>query len=308
MAKPRALDEVAPRVCATALTIALSGCAFWGSGATPHGGLEFLAGERVELPDSRSGVLRVLTYNVAGLPEWLSASTPSMNNLHASHLLNAYDLVLAQEDFAYHDDLVQRALHPYRLSPLDPVATLFGDGLCALSVYPLERVRRVRWVTCSGYLSDASDCFGEKGFSVAQVVLSRDVGLHVYNLHADAGDSRADVEARRRGFRQLARFIERHSDGRAVILAGDTNLDAEHDARDQATLDEFTNDSGLVDACAVTRCGVPSVDRIFYRGSTKLSLQATDYYEDRRFVDAQGRALSDHVAIAANLAWVKRQR
>lgn len=302
------LAESGVRGCMLALAIALPNCAWRGSGTSPSGALEFLAAKDMELPDSRAGVLRVLTYNVAGLPEWISASKPSRNNLRASPLLNAYDLVFAQEDFAYHDDLVLRARHAYRLNPVDPVATLFGDGLCALSVYPLKHARRVRWVTCSGYLSDASDCFGEKGFSVARAELSRGASVHVYNLHADAGDSRADVEARRRDFRQLASFIARYSNGNAVIVAGDTNLDVQNDGADRATLDEFVSTSKLVDACDATRCRNPGVDRILYRGSKKLSLRATDYYEDQRFVDADGRALSDHLAVAAYLQWVRRAR
>jgi len=51
----------------------------------PSGSLELLAANHVRLPDSRAGVLRVLTYNVAGLPEWLSASNSSRNNRSASH-------------------------------------------------------------------------------------------------------------------------------------------------------------------------------------------------------------------------------
>lgn len=294
------------RACVAVHLMLLTNCAWRGSGAMRPGSLEFLAARDVRSSDSRAGVLRVLTYNVAGLPEWLSASNPSRNNRSASHLFNAYDLVLAQEDFAYHGDLVHRARHPYRLNPLDPVATLFGDGLCALSVYPLKQVRRVRWITCNGYLSDASDCFGEKGFSVAQAELSRGASVHLYNLHADAGDSRADVEARRRGFRQLANFIARHSDDYAVIVAGDTNLDAQHDVVDRATLAEFASDSELVDACDATRCLEPSVDRIFYRGSAALSLRATRYYLDHRFVDAEGQALSDHLAVAVDLEWTRR--
>lgn len=300
--------EIGLRACFAAHLMLLTNCAWYGSGAMPSGSLEFLAAKDVRLPDAPAGVLRVLTYNVAGLPEWISASNPSRNNRSASHLFNAYDLVLAQEDFAYHDDLVHRARHAYRLNPLDPVATLFGDGLCALSVYPLKQVRRVRWIACNGYLSDASDCFGEKGFSVAQAELSRGASVHLYNLHADAGDSQADVEARRRGFRQLANYVARHSDGHAVIMAGDTNLDAQNSALDRATLEAFAKNSKLVDACDATRCLEPGVDRILYRGSEALSLRATRYYQDHRFVDADGQALSDHVAVAVDLEWVRHAR
>lgn len=291
-----------------AVLVLLAGCAWPGTHTEPESGRRLQSVRRANTSHARSGVLRVLTYNVAGLPEMLSGSNPATNNLLASPLFNDYDLVLAQEDFAYHDELVHWARHAYRLTPMYPVETLFGDGLCALSVYPLEHDQRVRWVACSGYFSDDSDCFGEKGFSRASALLGSGVSVQVYNLHADAGASDEDVKARRRGFRQLASFIERNSAVDAMIVAGDTNLAIENDPRDRATLEEFAKETGVLDACAATRCLRPEVDRILYRGSAKLSLRATRYFEDHRFVDAEGRSLSDHNAVAVEFEWTRLDR
>ena len=58
------------------------------------------------------GNFSVLSYNVAGLLEGLSQSQPSVFIPMISPLLNNYDLVLAQEDFFYHDDLSSQATHP----------------------------------------------------------------------------------------------------------------------------------------------------------------------------------------------------
>src|SRR5690606_36679027 len=131
--------------------------------------------------EAGSGRLRVLTYNVAGLPGFLSASRPAINHALVSPLLNHYHLVFAQEDFAYHRDLVQDTTHPYQLSPLPPISTMFGDGLCGLSVFPLRSAIRVRWENCYGYLGYSSDCFGEKGFFAARAQLSRGVTVDIYN-------------------------------------------------------------------------------------------------------------------------------
>src|SRR5699024_9684185 len=49
------------------------------------------------------GSFDVLSYNVAGLPEVLSDSNPSVNMALIGPLLDAYDLVLTQEDFANPD-------------------------------------------------------------------------------------------------------------------------------------------------------------------------------------------------------------
>ncbi len=258
-----------------------------------------------EVVDSqaRSGRLRVLTYNVAGLPSFLSGLRPATNHALVSPLLNNYDLVFAQEDFSYHRELVQSSLHPYELSPLPPASTMFGDGLCDLSSFPFEYSSHVRWTSCNGYFGSSSDCFGEKGFSFARMRLARGVRVDVYNVHAEAGDSESDRSTRRRGFRQLADYILRHSSGEATIVAGDTNLDTLGDAYDAGTFRWFVRATGLNDACAERGCRRPRLDRVLFRGSEAVGLKALAYGIDGRFVDARGYALSDHQPIAVELAW-----
>ena len=65
--------------------------------------------ERVEAYER--GRFNVLSLNVAGLPEVLSSSNPKENTLQMSPLLNGYDIVSIQEDFAYHDDLIKYDTH-----------------------------------------------------------------------------------------------------------------------------------------------------------------------------------------------------
>lgn len=253
-----------------------------------------------------SGVLDLLTYNVAGLPGLLSSSRPDVNTAQVSPLLNAYHLVVTQEDFAYHGELVQRAGHLYQVVPLPPASTMFGDGLSMLSVYPLDDVSRVRWLDCHGYLYDAGDCFGEKGFSVARVTLAEHVSLDLYNLHADAGRSIGDVETRRRGFDQLARYMGERSRGRAVVVAGDTNLDI-RDPGDRETLRTFQSKTGLVDIHRADEVHHPSLDRVLVRSSNELDLHPFAWHTDERFVDSAGVALSDHPAVAVRIAWNAHQ-
>ena len=71
-----------------------------------------------------AGPLKLLTYNVAGLPGMISSSNPGVNTAQVSPLLNRYDVVVAQEDFAYHADLVAQADHRYQESPSYPRSTL----------------------------------------------------------------------------------------------------------------------------------------------------------------------------------------
>jgi hypothetical protein len=81
---------------------------------------------------STSVSIRLVSYNVAGLPEGLSQSMPQRNSALISPLLNGYDLALLQEDFVYHAQVVGASMHPY-VSPFDMRGNSLGDGLSFLS-------------------------------------------------------------------------------------------------------------------------------------------------------------------------------
>ncbi len=255
-------------------------------------------------PAATAGRLRLLTYNVAGLPGMLSSSDPSVNTTRLSPLLNHYDVVVAQEDFAYHAELVEHVDHRYQESPKYPRSTMFGDGLAVLSRFPVESNARVRWQACNGYLLALSDCFAEKGFSAAELTLAHGARVVVFNVHGDAGHSEGDVEARRTGFAQLADYISRHFTGSALIVAGDTNLD-DSDARDREILRRFKRSTGLSEVCREFTCRGANLDRVLYRSSARVSLKPRAWRADTRFVDAEGRDLSDHLPMAAEFEWAK---
>lgn len=253
-------------------------------------------------PTEYGGTLDVLTYNVAGLPALLSPSNPDVNSRQVSPHLNRYDIVLAQEDFSYHDELVHAATHPFQLGPQEFGGGFVGDGLTTLSTYPVVHERRQTWRRCNGYLFSLNDCLGEKGFSVASVDLGGGRAVHVYNLHADAGSDAADVGARAEGFAQLADFIAAHSKGAALIVGGDTNLDPAHPT-DRATLREFLRRTKLRDTCEDSSCARSPIDRILFRSSARVQLRAEMCRADPAFVDNFGRALSDHPALAVRFFW-----
>lgn len=132
-----------------------------------------------------TGSFTALTYNVAGLPEPLSGSEPAINSALISPLLNAYDLVLLQEDWAdlltdareaglvgddvprtgYHDQVVGQADHRFRSVPVPALwgvdlrrapsgPTLSPDGLNRLSRLAFGPVTRTMWEQCHGDLSE----------------------------------------------------------------------------------------------------------------------------------------------------------
>lgn len=252
-------------------------------------------------PPAETGSFRLLTYNVAGLPDAISPSHPATNMPLISPLLNHYELAMVQEDFYYHAELIGQARHAFRSEHAATFA-LPADGLAVLSSFALGRLLRIRWADCNGYVLDASDCLADKGFSFGTVALAPGISVHAYNVHADAGRSSADEWVRRSNFEQLAEFIQSRSRGHAVIVAGDTNLHLSS-AVDAVTYGQFLHDTELDDACAGHGDHEERIDRVLFRSSALIQLTAAGCWRDARFVDPTGRALSDHPAVSVELRW-----
>ncbi|HEY8494578.1 MAG TPA: endonuclease/exonuclease/phosphatase family protein [Myxococcota bacterium] len=271
--------------------------------------------------EAAAGTFSVLTYNVAGLPEGISGSHPATNHPQISPRLNAYDLVLVQEDFAYHELLVADLEHPYQsIKDTNPgpwgeqIGYAFGDGLNTFSRLPFTDFTRITWNDCFGLITNASDCLTPKGFSFQRHEIAPGVFLDVYNWHADAGNDPEDLATRRANTRQLYQYIAEHSQGNAVLVMGDTNS---RYTRDGDVLPEMLEAVGLTDVwlelvrggvlpdvgpaltagCATDRAGpdCETIDKIFYRSSDKLLLEALAYdVPADLFRDAAGEPLSDH--------------
>lgn len=252
-----------------------------------------------------SGRIVALTYNVAGLPEGISSSSPSRHSGLISPLLNDHDLVLLQEDFCYHEQITAATRHPFRTLPQAAVGTLLGDGLTMLSALPLHSFCRVRWIAAAGLVDGFHDRWAAKGFSSAVMTLAPGVTVDVYNLHADAGFGAADQLARERSFDQLADHILRHSGRRAVLVGGDFNMTWSC-LEDRALLQRFLDRTGLRDVATTLGQRDPGVDRYLFRSGGGLDLVPVAREEAAEFVTAAGEPLSDHPAIRVEFAWLFR--
>jgi endonuclease/exonuclease/phosphatase family metal-dependent hydrolase len=251
-------------------------------------------------PPPTTGRFSLLTYNVAGLPQAVSRRQPSAHMPLIAPLLNGYDLVLVQEDFAYSAALAAGALHPHRSSRSGglPLGMGMGDGLTRFSSIPMTGHARVAWSRCHGTLSHGSDCLATKGFARARHTLGPGLEVDVYNLHMDAGWSDLDRQTRRAQVEQLLRDLAEHSAGRAVIVAGDTNLRL---PRDTEALERLLAGAGLVDVCQALSCGQEArVDRVLYRSGGGVELRPARWWIDPAFVDPDGRPLSDHRPVAVD--------
>lgn len=272
-----------------------------GAGTTATGGATS-GGPAGDLPPPAEGQFDLLVYNVAGLPQGISGSDPVTNIPMMSPLLNDYDLVLVQEDFAYHDALAKDATHPYQSEPKPPGGgTDLGDGLNRFSVFPFTDFERHAWEQCSGTFDMGSDCLTSKGFSVALHELAPGILVDVYNLHMDAGSAPDDVAARKAQVAQLLGTIASRSQGRALIVAGDTNMDEE----DEPDLQTLLAGAGLTDVCRALDCPDPDrIDRAMFRSSQQVAIVPEAWWLDDAFVTPSGDPLSDHEAVAVTLRFV----
>jgi hypothetical protein len=293
------------RVIAGALALAcvLAGCSSGGGGGG-SGAAPAAAAPVATAP--ASGAFDMLTYNVAGLPQFVSQVQPSVNMPLISPLLNGYDLVLVQEDFWYHTELAKDALHPYQSTPKIATVRAVADGLNQFSRLPFPPIiEREMWAQCYGLINHANDCLSEKGFSLSRVTLTAGVEVDIYNLHADAGSAYEDNFTRARQFEQLRDFILARSNDRAVLVAGDYNLTG-FDPEDEPVLQAFMSALGLTDSCRFLLCGDEHIDRILFRETPGLEIRPITWRIATEFVDAAGAPLSDHDAVHVRFEWVAR--
>jgi len=260
-----------------------------------------------------AGEFNVLTYNVAGLPKLVGKKNgQNGEKLHPyiSPLLNDFSIVLVQEDFSYHKLLTKYAVHPYKSKFGKNGFFRLGDGLNRLSSFPFHGFSRKKWTKCFGSLirKFGGDCLTPKGFSVATHELEPGVFVDVYNHHGEAGSSNGDEKAKRKNVRQFIDFVKNHSEGRAVILAGDFNL---HEKKpiDKRHLDNILTSLNLIDTCMELECvGPDNIDKIFYRSGHGIDLKVLEWTNaNELFKDEKGNRLSDHPPISAKFSWQKSE-
>lgn len=272
-------------------------------------------------PSTAGGRFRFVTYNVAGLPEGISNSHPSVNLPQVGKLLSDYDIAVVQEDFAYPAELRQRLHLEYASDGFVPgQARGFGDGLSQFARWPFAALRREAWSACHGIIDSFFDCLTPKGFSVSLQSLGpgtavplaaaadsfrRVPALRLYNLHMDAGWDPADHDARVAQVEQLLAELRAAPADDALLVAGDTNMHG----RERALLEHLLETGGLEDACAAVACPEPRrIDRVLFRGSAALELHVRRWAVARQFVDANGAPLSDHLPVEVEFEWHARAR
>ncbi len=266
---------------------------------------------------AQEGAFTVITYNIAGLPDGISAApSPRAGNIATiGRKLNHFDIVHVQEDFNYHQQLYNEGnRHAYRSATKGPV--LLGDGLNTLSRYPIRFFERIAWKDCA-----FADCLTPKGFTRSRIEIAAGVFIDFYNVHATASNHPASVAARNRNLRQLSAYITKHSAEQALIIMGDLNA---HYASRRDYIRELLKTNGLKDAWIELRrsgrypgiSAIPpaadklsltdtceSIDKILFRSSYRLDLEGYDYHINKLFMNDARQPLSDHCPVTLRFSW-----
>ncbi len=277
----------------------------------------------------RQGSFSLLSYNVAGLPEGISKSSPEANAPIISKLLGGYDVVITQEDFGFYTEALRADAPqenvstphpgPQVLNPIGRDSAITGDGLNVMSNFRMvsPELVRVPWANCG---ADAADCLALKGFAKATLELESEpdqpggagaksdasgeaIVVDIYTLHLEAGGD--DDVLRAEDLNLLASYLKTHTSGRPVIIGGDWNLHTDEEP-DATQYSEFLAETGLRDVCSTVECvdDVDVIDKVAYRSSEKITLAPTAHtFERDRFVDPDGEPLSDHDPLRVDFDW-----
>lgn len=255
---------------------------------------------------STEGELRVLTYNVHGLPSALTGDDTPGRMADIAPRLQPWDIVGLQEDFDAENHRVLVGSTDHETSdwfgePLPDRA--YGAGLSVMARLPMTEHRGVYFSTCNGVVDAASDCLASKGFQTIRMAVGSTT-VDVYNTHLEAGGGAADQEARGIHIDELIDSMQDWSADRALIITGDFNL-RPTDPSDLPLIERLRGEAGLSDACEAVGCSETNhIDQILYRSSNRLTLSATIWENaSGNFIDADGSNLSDHPAISAGLQW-----
>lgn len=177
--------------------------------------------------DKISGSLKIVQYNVGGLPIPTSISgkeySVSESQVENAEYLNAEnaDIIAVQEDFDYHYILESKIDLPYKT--ISSGGTAVGDGMNIWSAYQLFNVGRVKWNTLSGVLDGGNDALTPKGILYGTIEIEDGAYVDIYVIHADSHEDEPSLDAKRDNFKQLSELIEKNSGTRAVIITGDFN-------------------------------------------------------------------------------------
>lgn len=286
-----------------------------------------LASPALAAEESNSGTLRILNYNVDGLPvpSWLSGSgrDPLADSKLIPGRMKEYspDIIAVQEDFNFHQTIKNGIGAKY--TTIHSGGVPFGDGLNVYSKFPIYNVNRQPWKDAYGIFDNGSDELTPKGFICTSIEIQDGVFIDFYDMHADAFGAEPNIKARLKQYKQILDFADTYSKDHAVIITGDVNT--YFSSLDNKLAEMFIDGAGFKEAWVEvcndgeydtrsvdpgkfnpyydpSRPGVDwrwgkfdSAEKMFYRDGGGVSLEAIEH-QYVCLTDDTGRTLSDHNA------------
>ncbi|WP_299496195.1 tectonin domain-containing protein [uncultured Shewanella sp.] len=285
--------------------------------ATTQVGFAHSNGQAYQTPTQLAGPtgeLTFTTFNIKGFPEQIAGiSNDQATELAQSHINNSgWDIIGLQENWVRNTPLRQgldNNEYPYISDHFQGSATTFGDGLSTISKYPfVNRQTHVKYNDCYGTFAmllagtiSSPDCETEKGFTLTEINIHKDLIIHFYNTHMDV----AGGSVKTNQFNQLKDYIKTVSAGMPVVVLGDFN--AWNDNGQWAGDNNgsyFTQTLGLTWACSAVdsentnkpnRCS--GVDHLAYRGNAQYSFDVLSETE-------LPQTISDHNPLITKLRWI----
>ena len=274
--------------------------------------------------------VKAVNFNVAGLPfAVLSGENVAENQKTAGAYLsqNGFDIVAVQEDFGYHNSLVE-GMSGFNYDTNHTGDIPGGDGLNVFTKdMTIYNETRETWKVASGILSDGSDELTPKGFVYSVIDIGNGIYVDFYNLHADAYGGAGSIAARTSQYKQLAEFIKARSaeNDRPVIVTGDFN-NYIHTHEDNGALYntlyvecglkdawvEYHNDGDYFNMYKWHTSGLSawgnwdSVERFMYKSGGGVDLVVDDF-RYTNVTDANGKAISDHAAAECDFTFIKTE-
>jgi len=268
------------------------------------------AADRAIDPSER--VLKVLSYNIHGLPSPLGSDFGQYSRI--GEILakrraegNAPDIVVLQEGFTKNvKQLITKAGYPFVQQGGGTSFLKMSSGLWILSEHPIEQADTVTYSDCRSF-----DCFANKGaLHVRLRIADVDYPVDVYGTHLNAtnrGDpfstKKKAIRTRMKQIQEFAHFLAAtRAQDSFVIAPGDYNLDVGD--LDHTLVGFLTQLKDVSLECAGgTPCGVTSdlvqsllgaADRHFFLPPQSHDGLAPVFLERNFDEKIDGKRLSDH--------------
>ena len=244
--------------------------------------------------------LKVLTYNIHALSPVLAGDDPHTRVPEILSKSSGNNIIFFQENWIFSDSYISNHLQGYQIIKsknskfIWPFNNSSGLTLALSDSIEILEYNDIPFDSCSGWISKDNDCLATKGFQHVRIKIDGHK-VDLYNTHLDAGDSKSDIKTRRFQIMQLKSYAIKKSDGMAIIIAGDLNVD--FNSKESSVIGSLCDslDLNIADWIEPLKGHMfGKLDYILYRGSEDIAIEL-----NKCMIDSSLNGLSDHPPIRA---------